>query len=244
MGSSIGEIDGLQVARGSVGRSLAVPVVPAGYVSRPRLMGALSTGAGLRLTLVDAPTGQVFATYTASTDNGACSILATEVDGGTANDTVIYQGSSDQDAPSITQSSPASLTADGSSVTFTATAQNPSGAQELDDTQDSVFLSGDDTGRTTGLDASQVTLSYSDDATSNAFVPVALTGTTVDGGYIEGDIDPTDVTDFPAGSSETVTFKMTVASGAADSVSTGTPLTIESDLDQLNEADGSTSNVS
>jgi hypothetical protein len=188
--------------------------------------------------------GQVFATYTASTDNGACSILATEATGGTANDTVIFQGSSDDDAPSITQSSPSSLTADGAPVTFTATAQNPAGAEELDDTQDSVFLSGDDTGSTIGLDASQVTLSYSDDATSNEFVPVALTGTTVDGGYIEGDIDPTDVTDFPPGSSEVVTFKLTVATGAADSVSTGTPLTIESDLDQLNEADGSTSNVS
>jgi LuxR family transcriptional regulator, maltose regulon positive regulatory protein len=57
MGSSIGEIDGLQAAPASVGGSLAVPVVPPGYVPRPRLMGALSAGEGLRLTLVDAPTG-------------------------------------------------------------------------------------------------------------------------------------------------------------------------------------------
>jgi len=57
MGVEIGEIDGPRVEPSAADGVRPVPVVPAGYVSRPRLMWALSAGAGSRLTLVDAPTG-------------------------------------------------------------------------------------------------------------------------------------------------------------------------------------------
>jgi hypothetical protein len=182
--------------------------------------------------------GQIVVTYTATTDNAECYVEATDLSQGTTNEVLIYQGSDDSDAPTVTQTTPGSLIAGGPAVTFTATGVNPSGNADLADARFDVHLTGDSNG-SAGLNASDLMLSYKDPATNGQFVNVPLSGTTAGDGQIDGFVIPDTAQALPAGASRTATFQLALAAGAPDTATTGSPLVIETDLDNYNPADGS-----
>lgn len=190
--------------------------------------------------------GQVTATYTASTDQVACFILAIDAESGSSDSATIYQGTSNDIAPAITDASvPASLTPGGPAETFSVTAANPSSTNDIPDARFDVFLTGDNNGvgGGIGLSSSQVHLSYADQATGGQFVNVPLTGETVGDGEIDAFVVPDDAADLPPGGTITATFKISLDSGAPDTAVSGQPLRIETDLDQVDPADGSQSNL-
>jgi hypothetical protein len=191
--------------------------------------------------LVTNAAGQVSVTYTASTTSSDCYILATDTTVGTTNQTVIYQGTDDSTAPSVSETLPATLVSGGPSATFTASAMNESGT-DIADARFDLYITGDDSG-STGLDASQLRLSYKDDATGGDFVNVPLSGSTSGGGVIDGFVIPDTAQALAAGATRTATFQLTLADGAAVTAVTGSPLDIETDLDQIDPADGSQSNL-
>jgi hypothetical protein len=191
--------------------------------------------------LITNAAGQVTVTYTASSASTDCYILATDNTVGTTNQTIVYQGTESSTAPAVTETLPATLTSGGPSATFSATATNPS-STEIHDARFDLYITGDHSGAT-GLDASQLTLSYKDEATNGDFVNVPLTGSTANGGIITGFIIPDKAEGIAAGATRTATFHLTLADGAADTAGTGTSLQIETDLDQFDPADGSQSNL-
>ena len=191
--------------------------------------------------LITNAAGQVTVTYTASTASSDCYILATDNTVGTTNQTVIYQGTEEATAPSVIETLPATVVSGGPTATFTATAANPSGT-DIPDARFDLYITGDDSGAS-GLDASQLTLSYKDDATGGDFVNVPLSGSTANGGVIDGFVIPDKAESLGAGASRTATFQLTLAGGAADTSATGNPLQIETDLDEIDPADGSQSNL-
>jgi hypothetical protein len=186
--------------------------------------------------------GQIVVTYTATTDNAECYVEATDLSQGTTNEVLIYQGSDKADAPTVTQTTPASLTAGGPAVTFTATGTNPSGAGGVADARFDLHLTGDSSG-STGLNASDLMLSYKDGATNGDFVNVPLSGTTANDGQIDGFVIPDTAETLPAGASRTATFQLALAAGAPTTATTGSPLAIETDLDNFDPADGSAGNL-
>lgn len=186
--------------------------------------------------------GEVRTTYTASTANQSCIVLADDVESGASNWGTVYQGTSASTQPTITDASvPTSLTPGGAADTFTVTATNPS-SDALRDVRFDVFLTGDDKGAA-GVMASQVHIAYSDAATGGSMTPLHLTGETVKQGEIEGSAMPDKAADLPAGASSTVTFQISIDSGAPTTASTGAPLHLEVDFDQFNPADGTTDNL-
>jgi hypothetical protein len=211
----------------------------------PGACGALSNDSDVDGDAGDAlitnAAGQVTVTYTASTISSDCYILATDNTVGTTNQAVIYQGTDDSTAPSVTETLPATLVSGGPTATFTATATNQA-STDIADARFDLYITGDDSG-STGLDASQLRLSYKDDATGGDFVNVPLSGSTADGGVIDGFVIPDKAESLAAGATRTATFQLTLADGAADTAVTGTPLDIETDLDQIDPADGSQSNL-
>jgi hypothetical protein len=150
---------------------------------------------------------------------------------GTTNQTIIYQGTDASTAPAVSETLPATLVSGGPVATFTATATNNS-STEIPDARFDLYITGDDNG-STGIDGSQLILSYKDEATGGDFVNVPLTGNTANGGVIEGFAIPDKAESLPAGGTRTATFELTLADGAADSSVTGHPLKIETDLDLL-----------
>lgn len=202
----------------------------------PGQCGTLSTDTGV----TDAD-GRVSVTYTASTASVACFVLAIDAERGMSDETVIYQGSTSAIAPVVTQSVPSSVSVGGAIATFTATAANPS-STDITDARYTVYFSGDDTA-TTGLDGSDLQLSYSDANTGGAFVAVPLSGSTVNDGEISAAVLPDSAAVVAAGASDTITFQLTLKKGAVQTGTTGAPLRIETDLDQIDPADNSESNL-
>jgi hypothetical protein len=208
--------------------------------------GACGTLGGQRLTLgetlpVTNAAGQATATYTAGTSSAECYVEATDLTQGNTNEAIIYQGADTSDAPSVTQTLPASLAAGGAMSTFTATATNPS-STDIADARFDLYITGDSNG-SAGVDASQLQLSYKDDATGGDFVNVPLTGSTANGGVIDGSIIPDTAESLGAGATRTATFELSLAAGAPDTATTGAPLQIETDLDNFNSADASQANL-
>ena len=189
--------------------------------------------------------GQVTITYTASTDTVSCDVVANEAQGGTTSTVTVNQGTAAAtDAPSeVASNLPTSLTTGSTTpVTFTTTATNP-GSTDLTGVLQTIYLSGDnnDTANT-GLDASMVNLSYSDDNTGGQFVTVPLTGTTVGDGYITGTTQPADGSTLYAGTADVTTWRLSLAAGAPASAANDA-LSLETDLDQMDASSGATSNL-
>jgi len=207
----------------------------------PGTCGTLNVAAPPMPSGVTNADGQITATYTASTANASCYILATDTAQGQTDQTLLYQGTTAASAPTVTQTLPASLTAGGPVATFTVAANNPS-ASNIEDARFTVFLTGDATGAT-GLDASQVSLSYKDGNTNGLFVDVPLTGTTADNGEISGFVLPDANASLPAGTTRNATFQLSLTGGAPTSATTGSALRIETDLDQIDPADASETNL-
>jgi hypothetical protein len=200
--------------------------------------GRLALGETYPVTNAD---GQATTTYTASSVDAECYVEATDLTQGDTNEAIVYQGADTGDAPSVTQTLPASLAAGGAMSTFTATATNPS-STDISDAQFDLYITGDNNG-SAGVDASQLTLSYKDPATNGDFVDVPLTGSTANGGEIDGFVIPDTAQNLGAGASKTATFELTLAAGAPDSATTGAPLKIETDLDSIDPADDSQANL-
>lgn len=125
--------------------------------------------------------------------------------------------------------------------TFTATATNPS-STDIADARFDLYITGDSNG-SAGVDASQLQLSYKDPATNGDFVNVPLTGSTANGGVIDGFVIPDTAESLGAGATRTATFELSLAAGAPDTATTGAPLQIETDLDNFNPADASQANL-
>jgi hypothetical protein len=184
--------------------------------------------------------GRVTVTYTASTVSGDCYILATDTTAGITDQTLLYQGTDTATAPAITDSElPSVLIAGGSPATFTATAANPVGGTDIGDARFGIYITGHSTGAS-GLSAGQLTLSYQDSATNGRFVPVRLTGTTAQGGEIFGLASPDTAEALLAGTERRATFRLSLAAGIDPTLSN---LRIEVDLDQIDPADGSLTNL-
>ena len=211
-------------------------------IETPGSCGTLSTGYGPAAAQVTNAAGQVTATYTAGTSAADCYITATDTTSGTTNQTIIYQGGDASTAPAVTQTAPAStLTSGGDTTTFSVSAMNPS-ADTIADARFDLYLTGDGNGAT-GIDASQLTLSYKDPSTGGKFVNIPLTGSTANGGVIDGFILPDTAQSLDVGATKTADFQLTLAGNAADTATTGAPLQVETDLDQFDPADGSQSNL-
>lgn len=203
----------------------------------PGMCGGLSSADGMT-----DDNGQFATTYTASSDNVACIVFGIDSESGSSDWATVYQGSADSIQPAITDASlPSSITPGGGTETFSVTASNPSNT-DIADARLDVFLTGDNNG-TTGLKASQVHLAYSDDTTGGAFVAVPTSGETVKDGEIDAYVMPDKAADLPAGGSRTVTFQISIDSGAPDTATTGSPLHVETDLDQFDPADNSQNNL-
>jgi hypothetical protein len=180
--------------------------------------------------------GNATVTYTASTYNVACWVLATEAEGGRSAVSVIYQGTAQKDSPSLVASFPTSLHAGGSPTTFTVKMGNassePVGAARV---QFEIFPG---TAKSKDVHADQVHLSYSTTGPNGHFAKLALSGSTSDGNVILGDIGPPQGATVPPKSSQTITFHVSLASTVP--VSKATPiLAFEAYLNQVNSADGS-----
>lgn len=185
--------------------------------------------------------GQIAVTYTASTDDVTCEVIASEAQGGTSDFAMIAQGTDAAQAPSMTADGlPPSITAGAAPVTFTTTISNP-GSDDIVGALQTIYLAGDDQG-TSGLDSSQVELSYSDDTTNGQFVTVPLSGTTVDDGVISGNTLPDTGSTLPAGDATTTTWRISLVAGASASPAS-VPLIIEADLDAIDPASGQDSNL-
>lgn len=175
-------------------------------------------------------------TYTASSDNVSCWVLAVDADRGQASEALIYQGTTRTDAPTFNATFPASLQAGGSPRTFTIKAINPS-FQSLPSTRVTFDVFPGD-GTTKYLEANQVHLSYSTTGPHGVFVPVALEGSTTDGGAIEGSVEAAHGITLPAASSQTFTFRVSLAHNVPVS-KTKPLLAFEAYLDQIDIASGS-----
>ena len=185
--------------------------------------------------------GQVSVTYTASSDTATCDVIATEAEGGTTADTMVYQGAASAAAPTITASFPTSLTVGATPVMFSVTSSNPSMA-DLSSTRVDLSLTGD-SNSTSAVSAAHVNLSYANDSTNGQFVTVPLTGTTAANDQISGFLLPAQGSTLGAQDSSVTTFELSLASGSPASSTTGAPLHIEADLDEIDPADGATSNL-
>ena len=132
--------------------------------------------------------GQVRVTYTVSKDNVACWVMAVEAGGGQSAQSVIYQGSTQNDADTLKATFPTSLKAGGPPTTFTITAANPTAQPVPNAALDFVIFPGNS--KSANVHASQVHLSYSTTGPTGAFSDVPLSGSTANGDYIEAYIGP------------------------------------------------------
>ncbi len=213
---------GLQFAEGQAAASGSEPGGLCGKLN--------STGA-----TTDA-SGNATVTYTASTYNVACWVLATEAEGGRSAVSVIYQGTAQKDSPSLVASFPTSLHAGGSPTTFTMKEANPSSEPVGSARVQFVIFPG--TTKSKDLNADQVHLSYSTTGANGHFTTLGLSGSTSDGNVILGNIGPQQGATVPPKSSETITFHVSLASSVPVS-KTAPMLAFEAYLDQVNSADGS-----
>ena len=115
--------------------------------------------------------GDATVTYTASTYNVACWVLATEADGGRSAVSVIYQGTAQKDSPSLVASFPTSLHAGGSPTTFTTKEANPSSQPVEAAHVQFVIYPG--TAKSKDVNADQVHLSYSTTGPNGHFTKLA-----------------------------------------------------------------------
>ena len=178
--------------------------------------------------------GQAKVTYTVSKDKTACWVMAVEAGGGQSAQSVIYQGSTQNDADTLKATFPTSLKAGGPPTTFTITAANPTAQPVANAALDFVIFPGNS--KSPHVDSSQVHLSYSTTGPAGTFSDVPLSGSTANGDYIEAYIGPQQGTALGPKSSETYTFQVSLASNVPGS----SPLvSFEGYLEQINTASGS-----
>jgi hypothetical protein len=178
--------------------------------------------------------GNADITYTASTSNVSCWVIAAEGKDGQSAEAVIYQGTMQKQSPTFDAQFPKSLQAGGSSD-FTIKAANPTSKPIPEIRPEFVIFPGD--GATQNVNANQVQLSYSTTGTNGTFTPVVLTGSTIKEGAIEGWVGPLEGITLAPNATTTYTFHVALASSVP--ASKHKPLfAFESYMNQINPADG------
>ena len=180
--------------------------------------------------------GNADVTYTASSDNVSCWVVATEALAGRSAEAVIYQGTTQKDSPTFHATFPTSLEAGGSATTFTAKATNPT-SEPIPETRIQ-FVVFPGPGKAKNVNAGQVHLSYSTTGPTGTFTDVPLAGSTGNGNAIQGYVGPEQGVTLPANSTATYTFHVTLAPNVPVS-KTAALLAFEGYLNQINDASGS-----
>ncbi|HEY6473820.1 MAG TPA: hypothetical protein VIY26_13090, partial [Acidimicrobiales bacterium] len=193
--------------------------------------GRLSKG---RATTDDG--GVVTVTYTASTSDVPCEVAAIEGDGGQSADSVIYQGTSQAEAPTIHAKFPASVGAGGMPATFTVTLTNPSSTPVPNAQLTFSFFAGNSS--SPKVDASEVHLAYSSAGVGGPFTAIALSGDTSNGDSITGYAGSPVGSTLPAKSTLMYTLHLSVDSDAPAESNNRPLLDIESYLEQIDSATG------
>ncbi|MCU1397802.1 MAG: hypothetical protein JWN62_911 [Acidimicrobiales bacterium] len=182
-------------------------------------------------------------TYTASTDDVVCAVVATDSQGGQSSTATLYQGATQAKAPAAADTFPTGIEAGADPAVFTTTFTNGSADDIVEAQVDFSIFPAD--GATTNVTADQVQLEWSTDSTDGTdgtFTPVALTGSTVEDGGIEGTVgDPGGAT-IPANSGVTITYRFSI-DGAIAPDGDGPLLSFEAYLDQINPASGAGTNL-
>jgi hypothetical protein len=178
--------------------------------------------------------GYADVTYTASTDNVACWVLAVDAAGGQSAQSIIYQGTAQKDAATLAATFPRTLKAGGTPTSFTIKATNPS-AHPLPNARVTFDVFGKPHAQ--GIQANQIHLTYSTNGPAGPFNNVALDGSTNNGDAIEAAVGPTQGATLAADGNRTYIFKVTLAPTVPRST---TPVIgFEGYLDQINTASGS-----
>jgi hypothetical protein len=181
--------------------------------------------------------GDITITYTASTGDVVCEIVAVEAYGGQSSNSVIYQGVTQGKAPTIHAKFPTQLQAGGAPTIFTVTLDNPSSDPVPATRIDFAFFPGD--GTTTAVQASQLQMSYSTDGPAGPFTSMALSGDTANGDQIEGYPGPLQGSTLAPHSAETFTFHLVADATLPIERGSHALLAIEAYFDQINSATGS-----
>ena len=177
--------------------------------------------------------GNADITYTASTSNVSCWVLAVDAKGGRTAQAVIYQGTAQKQSPTFTASYPTKLQA-GGSTDFTVKTTNPASHPIFSTRPHFVIFPGD--GATKNVNASQVHLSYSTTGANGTFTPIRLTGSTINDGAIQGYVGPLQGVTVAPDSARIYTFHVALAPTVP--LSHNKPLmAFETYLDQIDPAD-------
>ncbi len=190
--------------------------------------GALNTSAAT----TDA-NGYARVTYTASSDNIACWVLAVDAAGGQSAQSIIYQGTAQKDAATLAATFPTTLEAGGPTSTFTIKATNPS-AKPLPNARVTFDIFGEPGAK--GVNANQIHLSYSTAGANGPFTKVPLDGSTSNGGGIEGPVGPAQGATLAPHAARTYTFQVKLADTVPASKTAGPLIAVEAYLDQINTA--------
>ena len=175
-------------------------------------------------------------TYTASTDNLICSIIAVEAKGGRTAESLIYQGTDAKLSPAVHAAFPTSVRAGGATTTFSENVDNRS-PKPLQASRVSFYI-WQASPHSKNVNANQVHVSYSTAGSHGSFKALPLTGSTGDGNAIIGYIGPEQGSTLPAHSTEKITFHVDTNSSVPAS-STSALFSFESYLEQVNSASGS-----
>ena len=181
--------------------------------------------------------GDITVTYTASTGDVECEIVAVEAYGGQSSNSIIYQGATQGEAATIHANFPTMLQAGGAPTTFTISLDNPSSEPIPATRIDFAFFPGD--GTTKAVQASQLQMSYSTNGSAGPFTNVALAGDTASGDDIEGYPGPLQGSALAPHSTETFTFHLSADASTPVEQGSHALLAIEAYLDQINSATGS-----
>ncbi len=178
--------------------------------------------------------------YVASSSDVVCAVVATDTQGGQASTGTVYQGATQQTAPTASDTFPTSLQPGADAKTFTTTFTNATASPLVNVQIDFSLFPADKV--TTDVTAQQVHLSASTTGASGPFAPVALTGSTVKEGAIQGRVGALGGTKLAAGETVTITYEMSLDSAVPSTVS-GPLMSIEVYLDQVNPASGAGTNI-
>lgn len=187
--------------------------------------------------------GYAIITYTASTDDVVCAIVGTDTQGGQASSGTVYQGATQQFAPTAQDTFPTEIVADGSPTTFTTTFTNPTDKPIFSAQVTLAIFPGQDA--TDNVTADQVSLEYSTAGEDGPFATVDLVGSTIEDGAIQGTIgDPRDmsVPGVNVGHSLTITYRLTLDETVPADTS-GPLLAFEAYLDRINQGSGAGTNL-
>ncbi len=178
--------------------------------------------------------------YVASSSDVTCAVVATDTQGGKASTGTVYQGSMQQTAPTASDTFPTSLQPGAAAKTFTTSFTNATASPLVNVQIDFSLFPADKV--TTDVTAEQVHLLASRTGAGGPFTPVALTGSTVKEGSIQGRVGALGGTMLAAGDTVTITYRMSLDTAVPSDVG-GPLMSIEVYLDQVNPASGAGTNI-